>query len=108
MPAHRGGSPSREELTQGCGGPAVIKCFCRVCLSTCQQWRGVFGGVFLSWISVAVFSVSLQATLWCPGGGGIALGGCLGEFFARIFCPSLVVVVYVCAFIFRESVSGYL
>lgn len=94
----------RINVTQMTG----VKCFCRVCLSTCQQWRGVFGGVFVSWVSVAVFSVSLQATLWCPGGGGIALGGCLGDFFARIFCPSLVVVVYVCAFIFRESVSGCL
>lgn len=77
-----------------------------VCLSTCQQWRGVFGGVIMSRVSVAIFCVSLQASLWCPAGRGIALGGCLGEFFARIFCPSLVVVVYVCVFIFCESVSG--
>lgn len=62
----------------------------------------------MSWVSVAVFSVSLQATLWCPGGGGIALGGCLGEYFARIFSASLVVVVYVCAFVFHEHMSGCL
>ena len=55
------------------------------------------------WRCVHVFGY-----LWCPGGAGIALGGCLGEYFARIFSASLVVVVYVCAFVFHEHMSGCL
>lgn len=68
----------------------------------------VFGGVFTSRVSMAVLCVSLDAGLLCPGGRGIALGGCLGDFFLGYMCPPLVVPVYVCVFVFCESMSGYL